>query len=188
VKSRKTSNVVSKRIRDIVKRMIVSIDDFNEEEITNVISDDNTPNQERSPSETFPEATIQEPGHGESSAQTEENDADEEAGQMIDAGVIPDWRMSLEIYELLRTKLPKWYEGYKVIVDLESGHLAIRIVPGDMHGVASSAFNYAINLWCNNNQPLPPGTESPLINLLDASASPFFSLTDANRLCLLKYE
>jgi hypothetical protein len=166
-------NAVSKRVCDIVKRMIVSIQN-NQDQIANLESGETTLNQNTSRNELFPEPTIQAPGHDKSSAHTEENGADEDTEGTIDGAIVPDWKMDLQTYQLLRPKLPKWFEGYKIIVDLEFGHLAIRIVPGDMHGVASSAFNYSINLWCNNNQPLPPGMESPLINLLDASTSSLF--------------
>jgi hypothetical protein len=70
--------------------------------------------------------------------------------------------MSLETYERLRPKLPKWRDSYKIIVDLDDGYLYIRVVPGVPHAAASSAFNYSIESWANNLQPVLPGIIPPL--------------------------
>ena len=94
----------------------------------------------------------------------------------IDHGLILDWIMTFETYEVLRRKLPKCCGLYKVIVDLDDGYLRIRVVPGDIHAAASSAFNYSIESWANNLQPVPPGTIPPLRNRSDASISSRFSL------------
>ena len=89
----------------------------------------------------------------------------------IDHGLIEDWIMTFETYELLRPKLPKWSGSYKVIVDLDDGYLNVRVVPGDLHAAASTAFNYPIESWAINYQPLPPGTIPPLRNRNDTSRS-----------------
>ena len=57
-----------------------------------------------------------------------------------DHGLIADWIMTFETFEILRPKLPKWSGSYKIIVDLDEGYLQVRVVPGDLHAAASTCF------------------------------------------------
>ena len=108
----------------------------------------------------------------ENSSESSDSEADVPSTYAtIDHSLISDWIMTLETYELLRPKLPEWYGSYKVIVDLDEGYLNVRVVPGDLHAAASTAFNYSIESWANNLQPVPPGTIPPLRNRSDASRS-----------------
>ena len=86
----------------------------------------------------------------------------------VNSGQILDWSMSFSTYEILRPKLPKCSDSYKVIVDFEDGYLNVRVIPGDLHGAASTAFNYPIESWANNLQPVPPGIIPSLRNRSDA--------------------
>jgi len=115
----------------------------------------------------------------ENSSKSSDSEADvASTSATIDHGLISDWIMTFETYELLRPKLRKWSGSYKVIVDLDEGFLHVRVVPGDLHGAASTAFNYSIESWANNFRPVPHGTIPPLRNRNDASRSSHRSLTD----------
>ena len=48
-------------------------------------------------------------------------------------------------------RLPTMIKGYKVTVDLHQGYFYIKCRPGDIHGVASSAWDATIILWASNN-------------------------------------
>lgn len=113
----------------------------------------------------------------ENSSESSDSESDIlSTSSIIDHGLISDWIMTFETYEVLRPQLPMWRGLYKVIVDLDDGCLHIRVVPGDIHAAASSAFNYSIESWANNLQYVPPGTISRLRNRGDASRSSPFSL------------
>ena len=108
----------------------------------------------------------------------EDNDleAENSDGQDVssdDRGIIlKDWIMSVDTFDFLCPKLPKWYENFKIIIDLEDGMLHIRAVPGDLHAVAATAFDYAITTWANNFMPVPLGTIPLLHSHNDASRYP----------------
>lgn len=113
----------------------------------------------------------------DNSSQSSDSESDiPSTSPTINHGLISDWLMTFETYEVLRPKLPTWCGLYKVIVDLDDGYLHIRVVPGNIHAAASSAFNYSIESWANNLQHVPPGTIPPLRNRSDASRFSHFSL------------
>ena len=108
----------------------------------------------------------------EQSSEPSDSEADVASTSVtVDYGLIPDWSMTFETYELLRPKLPKWSGSYKVIVDLDEGFLHVGVVPADLHGAASTAFNYSIESWANNFRQVPPSIIPPLRTRNDAGRS-----------------
>jgi hypothetical protein len=80
--------------------------------------------------------------------------------------------MDTESSDILCMKLPKWYETFKIIFNLNYGMLYVWVIPGDLHAAVSTAFSYAIESWANNLQPVLPGILSPLRNHSDTSKYP----------------
>jgi hypothetical protein len=81
--------------------------------------------------------------------------------------------MDFTEYDLLRSRLPKTYQSFKVIIDLDNGYLRIRVVPGHLDGATATAWNQTI-LNCANN-PLPlPGVLSPLRSIGEAGDILFY--------------
>ena len=48
-------------------------------------------------------------------------------------------------------KLPKYFDGGRVIYELENNRLKVKEVPSTPHDVAANALNTAIGLWSTNN-------------------------------------
>jgi hypothetical protein len=101
-----------------------------------------------------------------------ENSDDQDVSPSDQGAILKDWIMSVDTFDFLCPKLPKWYQNFKVIIDLEEGMLHIRAVPGALHGTAATAFNYTFESWANNFMPVPPGTTPPLRSRNDASGYP----------------
>jgi hypothetical protein len=101
-----------------------------------------------------------------------ENSDDQSISPTDEGTILKEWRMSVETFDFLLPKLPKWHEKFKVIIDLDDGMLHMRAVPGDLHAAAATAFNYSFESWANNFMPLPPGTIPPLGSRNDASRYP----------------
>jgi hypothetical protein len=147
VRSRSSTTLVRRHLEGIIATIIQDIRDHND---------------------NVEEAEILE------AASSEANELENESimSKTINSGLITDWTMDTETYDILCTKLPRRYETFKIIFNLNNGILYIRVVPGDLHAAASTAFNYAIESWANNSQPVLPGILPPLRNRSDTSKYP----------------
>ena len=90
----------------------------------------------------------------------EELDSDNEGGSSSDTegdeddidiellarpkNLIPDYKMGLQEFTLLSEKLPNQLQGFALKLELFDGYMAIRPVPGDVHGRAAGVFNQII--------------------------------------------
>ena len=86
--------------------------------------------------------------------------------------VLKEYKMDLPQYYQIQRRLPNRFDGFKVIIDLDDGHLGIRTVPGDVHGAGAHAWDPVIIAWANNNQPPPTRTHPPLRSQIDAGIPP----------------
>lgn len=119
------------------------------------------------------------------SSGSESETEDDESEKLVDRPciatsayhVLKEYKMELPEYYQIRKRLPNRFNDFKVIIDLDDGHLGIRTVPGDVRGSAAHAWNPVIIAWANNNQPPPTRTHPPLRSQIDASmASDLFYL------------
>ena len=105
-------------------------------------------------------------------SETESHDSDTQS-QIISSSsegdIIKGFVMGYDEFQLLRPKLPFWYDGYKIIIDLDDGFLNVRVVPGDIHGAAAAAWTVDIQMWSRNGVANPFGTIPPLRERQDAS-------------------
>jgi hypothetical protein len=64
--------------------------------------------------------------------------------------LIPDYKMGLQEFTLLSEKLPNQLQDFVLKLELFDGYMAIRTVPGDVHGRAAGVFNQIIFLYSQN--------------------------------------
>lgn len=101
------------------------------------------------------------------------SDSDSEDNEEEDIGLVKDFLIGFPEYDLLRPKLLKRYETFKVIIDLDDGYLRVRVVPGNLHEATANAWNHTILNWANNPLPLP-GVLPSLRSLGDACNTPLY--------------
>lgn len=104
--------------------------------------------------------------------------------------LLPGFKISdIATFNLLLKKLELNIAEFRIKLDLDSGFLRVRTVPGLPHGAASGAFLHHIVFWSENNQPLDSG-DPTLIYTCDANMSS--SILSANSirlsLCCTRYE
>jgi hypothetical protein len=88
--------------------------------------------------------------------------------------LIPDYKMGLQEFTLLSEKLPNQLEDFVLKLELFDGYMAIRTVPGDVHGRAAGVFNQIIFLYSQNPNDMSLNG-SALDSSTDASTSPIRS-------------
>jgi hypothetical protein len=98
--------------------------------------------------------------------------------------LLPGFKISdIATFNLLLKKLELNITEFRIKLDLDSGFLRVRTVPGLPHGAASGAFVYHIGFWSENNQPLGGG-DPTLIYTCDASMSSSILSANSIRLSL----
>lgn len=98
--------------------------------------------------------------------------------------LVPGFKISdIATFDLLLKKLELNIAEFRIKVDLDSGFLRVRTVPGLPHAAASGAFLHHIVFWSENNQPLDGG-DPTLIYTCDASMSSSILLVNTFRLPL----
>ena len=114
-----------------------------------------------------------------SSYNAEEKESDSDSEDDFDSGrdgenvesrvIIPDYRIpSRTTFALLSEKLPRTLNGFRIVVEWSNYHLAVRLVPGIAHGLASAAWSAVIENWASNNTISTGAVVPPLIPYSDA--------------------
>ena len=102
------------------------------------------------------------------------HDGDNDEDTVKSRVIISDYRIpSRSTFTLVSEKLPRTLNGFRIIVEWSDYHLAVRLVPGTAHCLASAVWSAVIENWSSNNTISTGAVVPPLLPYSDARIFPF---------------
>lgn len=166
---------ITHKVLEVARQLLDQYDlaDEDEEDEEDEFDDASSYNAEEKASDSDSEDDVEQGDY-------EDNDEDTVKSRVI----IPDYRIpSRSTFALLSEKLPRTLNGFRIIVEWSNYHLAVRLVPGTAHGLASAVWSAVIENWSSNNTISTGATVPPLVPYSDASICSFSYCID-----LIDYE
>lgn len=74
----------------------------------------------------------------------------------VQYGYLTDYQLDNDAFEYIGSKLPKYFHGQRMLVELDQGYICARTVPQEVHETMIRRVDMIILNWANSSDPVDP--------------------------------